>query len=246
MSAQTQVIGNLPITEPASSEENDKGRSLFLKHVQQYPIVNSTKSAIYSIPYTKTVVHAVSPTLKTLREIQPIKLAVDTGDSLADSVLNQVDKFVPSLKTLEVNHLTGPITRPINGAVEEVHNVVNSVNTTVNDKVNKTLVEPVSKAAEDIKEKIHHTVYDDATGKSIITTQADALVGPFNETLEKFIDNHFPKTAKVSKVDGSSELSRTVKIVANVVSGNKDKSGELDEEKPIAEPIASTEITSNL
>ncbi|KAK6461264.1 hypothetical protein DFJ63DRAFT_221638 [Scheffersomyces coipomensis] len=221
MSAQFQAADNMSTTEAVSGEELKKS-STFLEHVKQYPLVNSTKAAVYSIPYTKEVIDAVSPTLKSIRDTQPIKIAVDTGDAIADNALNQVDKLVPGLKTLEIGHLTSPITRPINGAIEGVQATVNGTISTVNGTVNKTLVDPVTKAAGDIKEKIHTTIYDDVNGKSLITSQADPLVGPFNESLEKFIHNHFPKTKMVSKEGQSSELSRTVQIVSNVIVGAKE------------------------
>ena len=75
----------------------------------------------------------------------------------------------------------------------------------------------------------------DAEGKGIISSQADPMVAPLNHTLEQFVDNHFP-IPKVPTEGHASEISRTFKIVGNLISrGEKEKEKRkesLDKSKP--------------
>lgn len=195
----------------APQDETVNVHRKFLAHINKYPLANETKDAFLSIPYTKRVTESIVPTLQVVRETNPFKLVIDQGDIVADGTLNQVDRFVPTLQTITYSDLTTPITRPIHGTVEGAQKVLGNVNQTIH----KNVTDPTVKFANDVRQRVSHLMHDEQ-GKGIVTSHADPLVAPINENLEKVVEKYFPKTKKVSK-DHSSELSRTVRIVSNVV-----------------------------
>ena len=119
-----------------------------------------------------------------------MKYIVGRSDTLTNRALDEIDKWLPSLQTVEVQDITTPITKPVNDTVETVQNTI----TAVNGSVNKILL--INKSAlGSVKEEFQNHVYD-AEGKGIISSQADPMVAPLNHTLEQFVDNHFPNTKK--------------------------------------------------
>lgn len=58
------------------------------------------------------------------------------------------------------------------------------------------------------------------------------MVALLNHTLEQFVDNHFPNTKKVPSEGHASEISRTFKIVGNLISRNEKEKEPLEKSKP--------------
>ncbi|KAK6453932.1 uncharacterized protein RJT20DRAFT_64433 [Scheffersomyces xylosifermentans] len=172
--ASTEKVVSIADETMAEVEDNcpiAPNQRKFMKHIGQYPILNSSKEAAMSLPYSKNVVSTFSPTLKAIRETQPIKAVADTGDIIADCALDQVDKLLPSLKTLEIHDLTDPVTRPVNGAIETVQSTIN----TFNDKVQKDLVDPTTKVVNDLKDRLHSIVFDSKNDKPATQAMSNEL-----------------------------------------------------------------------
>lgn len=221
-------------TEGNSKQESENtvtNELLTFQHLKHYPLVNSTKSAIELIPLSKSVFSIMGNSFSFVRSYQPMKYIVGRSDTLTNRALDEIDKWLPSLQTVEVQDITTPITKPVNDTVETVQNTI----TAVNGSVNKNFVDPTKSALGSVKEEFQNHVYD-AEGKGIISSQADLMVAPLNHTLEQFVDNHFPNTKKVPTEGHASEISRTFKIVGNLISrGEKEKEKEkesLDKSKP--------------
>lgn len=152
-----------------------------------------------------------------------MKYVVGKSDNFTNRILDEVDKWFPSLQTTEIQDITDPITKPVSSTVESVQKGI----VTVNDSVNKNFVEPTKSALGTVKEEFQNKVYD-SEGKGIISSQADPLIGPFNQTLEQFVENHFPNSKKIPNEGHASEISRTFKIVGNMMSRGGDNLKEKD------------------
>ncbi|EMG49251.1 hypothetical protein G210_0061 [Candida maltosa Xu316] len=192
---------------------------LTLQHLKNYPVLTSTKTAIELIPLSKSVFSIMGSSFSMARSYQPMKYIIGKSDIYANRALDELDKWLPNLQTVEVQDITNPITKPVSSTVETVQKQIVSVN----ESVNKNFVEPTKSALGTVKEEFQSKVYD-AEGKGIITSQADPVVAPFNESLEQFVENHFPNSKKVPVEGHSSEISRTFKIMGNMISRN-DNSG---------------------
>lgn len=217
---------NTPFEGKATQNDNSSCKTLekrFWKHLLEYPIVNYTKEIAYKIPYVKQVRISVAPSLKYIGDTQPIKLAADKTDILGDYALNQVDKLVPTLKTFEVQDVTMPISRSVNGMIQGAQNSINEVNTTLH----KTIVDPSNKVASDLKNHISACLVD-KNGKTLVISHADPIILPLNDSLERLINSYFPMTEKVSKEGYPSEAARTFKIVYNTVSRKQDTEPKVD------------------
>ena len=201
------------INQQSEATTTTSDELLTFQHLRQYPVLISTKNAIELIPLSRSVFSLMNNSFSYVRGYQPVKYVVGKGDTYSNRVLDEVDKWFPSLQTTEVQNITDPITKPVSSTVETVQKGIISVN----DSVNKNFVEPTKSALGTVKEEFQNKVYD-SEGKGIITSQADPLVGPFNQTLEQFVENHFPTTKKVPNDGHTSEISRTFKIVGNMMS----------------------------
>lgn len=222
---QQNSLSNVPQSEIESdqSQSNEQPQKnppdlLTPNHLKAYPLVNTTKSALGYVPLSKTMFSICNSSFQFARSYQPIKFVVGISDRYANRALEEMDRWLPSLQTVEVQDITTPITKPVTATIDSVLNRI----TTINGTVLKTIVEPTRGAIETVKEEFHSKVYD-SDGKSIISSQADPVVAPFNNTLEHFVGNHFPDR-KVPQEGHSSEISRTFKIMGSMIRGDKDKS----------------------
>lgn len=174
-------------------------------HIRKYALAKSTRDLILAIPCARSVADTVTPGFQFVRNTYPIKVAFDCGDMLADGLLDQLDRTIPSLQTLECRDLTDPVCVPLHDAQQVVL---------------KDVVEPTFKSVNEARYRLHSVVSDN-DGKSFILAYADPLVAPVNESIERFVEVWFPGTKKVTK-DHSSEISRTVLIFGNVLTANRD------------------------
>ncbi|EGW33745.1 uncharacterized protein SPAPADRAFT_59107 [Spathaspora passalidarum NRRL Y-27907] len=188
-------------------------------HFKKYPIVHSTGALVRSIPLSKTFFGVFNYSFQTVRNVQPCKAIINTSDEYANRALDEMDRWFPSLQTIETKDITTPITKPVATAIEGVQTSI----TTINETVSKNVVEPTINVLESAKQGFESKVYD-SEGKGIISSQADPLVAPINNSLQNFVDRQFPDKERVPQEGHSSELARTLKIVSNALSrGEKTK-----------------------
>lgn len=196
----------------------------FTTHIKLYALVNSTRDLIFMIPLIKRSTTCFSPTVQLIRNSSPIKGVLDRGDTIADGALNKLDNFAPNLKKYTYSDLHLPISRPANGAWQSSHRILANTN----DSIKTAIIEPSARTVHDLRDRFHYVVYDN-DGKGIISSSVDPLVAPLNELLEGFVVKRFPE-CKTSSTTHSSELSRTIRIIANVIMKSSGSSSELEEE----------------
>ncbi|KAI5963991.1 hypothetical protein CANMA_003588 [Candida margitis] len=213
-------------------------------HLKSYPIVASSESAIKLIPLSGYMTNATKSTFTFFRKFQPIKYLVETSDIYSDLLLTKLDTWAPSLQTVEVQDLTNPITTPVVVAVDTMNYKFAAINESVSkniiDPVNKTIVEPTRDKISTVSQELHNKTHD-VNGKNIFIKPVDPVVAPFNESLEQFVDNHFPNHKKLTHEKGvngttgaddkagaagtgagatgaaTSEIARTFKIVGSIM-----------------------------
>lgn len=217
------------------------------KHLKSYPIIASGESAVKMIPLSGYITNATKSTFTFFRGFQPIKYLVETSDIYSDLILSKLDDWAPSLQTVEVQDLTNPITTPVIVAVDTVNFKISAINETVSKRiiepVSKTIVEPTKDCISNVSQELHNKTHD-ANGKNIFIKPVDPVVAPFNESLEQFVDNHFPNHKKLaassvgetcnekngagaaSTAAATSEIARTFKIVGSIMTKEtKDNNG---------------------
>ncbi|CCG22938.1 hypothetical protein CORT_0D00900 [Candida orthopsilosis Co 90-125] len=210
------------------------------KHLKSYPVVASSESVIKMIPLGGYVTNATKSTFTFIRKFQPIKYLVETSDVYSDLLLSKLDYLVPSLQTVEVQDLTNPITTPVLVAVDTMNYKISAINETVSKRiiepVNKTIVEPTKDKISNVSQELHNKTHDE-NGKNIFIKPVDPVVAPFNESLEQFVDNHFPNHKKLGGDDddkdatvpigaGGSEIARTFKIVGSIMTKESGSKGD--------------------
>lgn len=89
----------------------------FISHLETYPTYVSSKNAFYALPLTKRTVNLVRGPVLYVRNTNPVKFFMDHTCAFADGALDQVDKFVPGLKTLEFRD----VLRPLRGRATQSH-----------------------------------------------------------------------------------------------------------------------------
>ncbi|CAK7905092.1 hypothetical protein CAAN3_07S06524 [[Candida] anglica] len=189
-------------------------REIFLAHFRSYPIISSTREAIYAVPITNRLAGIATPVLLAVRETQPIKAVMDRGDLIGDYTLSQIDIIFPTLTTLEVHDLTDPVTVPINGAFKALFDSVNTLNTSLG----KLCVEPFASVIHGLSAQFNALVHD-ANGKGIVSSQFDPIFLLINNNLEALTDRCDIKT--VPEEGSTSEMSRTRQIICNTLAGIK-------------------------
>lgn len=219
--------------QPAETKRESNGSSLpgllTPAHLKSYPLISSSESVLKMIPLSNYVTNATKSTFTFVRGFQPIKYLVETSDVYSNLLLSKLDNMVPSLQTVEVQDLTNPITIPVLVAVDTVNYKISAINETVSkhiiEPVNKTIVEPTKGRISNVQQELHDKTHDE-NGKNIFIKPVDPVVAPFNESLEQFVDNHFPNHKKLNeggKEGGAgahapaNEIARTFKIVGSIM-----------------------------
>lgn len=184
----------------------------FLNHARLYPIVQASRSAFYTLPFTKVLADSVRPTLQTIRMIEPLKVIMDQGDLMGVFTLQQLDRICPQLKTLEFHDLTDPVCIPINSSVQSVNKFIEVTNTSVQMSV----IKPTNEVIYTFRNRFLSLVYD-SNGRGIISSQADFVFSPINSNLEAGVARYFNDIKTVPKEGLSSEMSRTWRILLNAL-----------------------------
>lgn len=174
-------------------------------HLRQYAIVVTTRDAIYAIPFTRQFATSVSPTLKLIRETQPIKMVLDHHDIVADSLLSHLDAVLPE------SGLINPVVLPVTKVFGEVEASLKSAH----GYITKLVVEPSARTINGWRYSFNSAVYD-TNGRGLVTSQFDPVVAPINSHLELAVAKWLPEIKPVSH-DHSSELARTFHLINNVV-----------------------------
>lgn len=209
MPSDTQTTVNANAEGSEQAVESKSPQIQLKEHFGLYPLYVSAKETIYSLPYAKKLSETVAPKYQIVRDAKYIKEVLDKSDLATDAMLNEVDRYVPALKTLDAAQLTGPVTRPINGILDGSKTAWNNVN----ESVHKSLIEPLAKLLDDLKKQIEYVVCD-KDGKAILISSTDPLVAPLNSNLEGLVNKYLPETKPVSDKH-SCELSRTARILHN-------------------------------
>ncbi|CAK9437591.1 uncharacterized protein LODBEIA_P19690 [Lodderomyces beijingensis] len=214
-------------THAGGRNPKDKGPSklLTLSHLRTYPLVKTSSNLFGMVPGSGFTVSTARSSFAFIRSYQPFKYLIEASDKFSNSMLDQLDKWIPSLQTVEVQDLTNPIATPVANAVDSIQHTVSGINDSVSrnilDPVNRTIIEPTKSRISDARDGLNQRVHDE-NGKGIVSSQADPLVKPLNDTLENFVGNHFPDRKINNEGGHSSEIARSFKIVGNIIhTGNK-------------------------
>ncbi|CAH2352107.1 hypothetical protein CLIB1423_05S05754 [[Candida] railenensis] len=199
---------------PALVDDVPSTKDIFLNRARSYPLVQSTRSAIYSIPCTTQVKNAIKPTLKIIRSTEPIKTIMDNGDLIGIYSLDQLDRIFPTLKTLEAHDLTDPVTRPFRSTSTFVNHCIEGTN----QNFQSVVVQPTNKAMNDLRTSLFSVIYD-ANGKGVISSRADPIFKPINNQLETAISRYLHDIKTVPEEGSTSEMSRTWRILLNAMMG---------------------------
>ncbi|RLV89581.1 hypothetical protein JA1_005075 [Spathaspora sp. JA1] len=79
------------------------------KHLNNYPLIKSAKQAVGLIPFSKPLISACNSTFQTLRGYQPFKYIIGTSDRYTNRALEEMDRWIPGLQTVEVQDITTQI-----------------------------------------------------------------------------------------------------------------------------------------
>ncbi|RLV90538.1 hypothetical protein JA1_004486 [Spathaspora sp. JA1] len=93
----------LAIPQIVSEPRND---SLTHKHLNKYPLIKTAREAIGFIPFSKPLISACNSTLQTVRAYKPFKYILGTSDRYTNRALEEMDRWIPGLQTVEVQDIT--------------------------------------------------------------------------------------------------------------------------------------------
>lgn len=209
MPSDTQTTVNTNVEGSEQAAESKSPQVQLKEHLSLYPLYVSVKETIYSLPHAKKLSETVAPKYQLVRDAKYIKEVLDKSDLATDAMLNEIDRYVPTLKTLDTAQLTSPVTRPINGILDGSKIAWNNVN----ESFHKSITEPLVKLLDNLKKQIGYAICD-KDGKAILISFTDPLVAPLNSNLEGLVNKYLPETKPVSEKH-SCELSRTARILHN-------------------------------
>ncbi|EGV66615.1 hypothetical protein PSN45_002774 [Yamadazyma tenuis] len=214
----TAVINttDIPTTTTGTTTSKQVPLVKFFTHLEQYPLAVGTKEMLRSVPYLEITTKAVVPYTISLSELPGLAFLTQLTESIANGVLNQADRYIPSLKTVQCTDLSSPVTQMTASAVGCTWATKKATEMLVDTHV----TQPTLKAAIQVENLVHKTVYN-SEGKNKLLSPLDSVVEPLNNKMVEVVDHFKPDTKKVSKDETSSEVSRSRKIMWNFLVGEK-------------------------
>lgn len=225
--ATAPVAPIVPATGPVASTDPVAGpNSKFISHLKEYPLVVTTKEEFMKLPYMEGIHNRVSPIVKDASSTIGIKLFCDTSDTMGDTVLTQVDRIFPNLKTVKAEDITDPLMLPVISIIGYGKQLGIAATRTFDAQV----AEPTKKVMTELEHYYQKTVYNDK-GKNKFLSPIDPLVEPVNKQIVQVVKYLKPDSKQVSSEEATSEISRAKHIVWNFVVGKTEPA----EVEPVSE-----------
>lgn len=169
-------------------------------HLLEYPILLEAHKATEEIKWPKPLVVFVGDSWRTVSNTQPFKYVIDFGDHCADESLVILDRWVPSLKTIECSDITDPVVQPVRSA---------------HFLLVKVVFEPAAKHLNDTRILVHSVLNDTRISKTA-TKLTDPVIGTFNLFLDKAAEFVVP-SIDMEPVGEVSELAKTKQKLSNLI-----------------------------
>lgn len=202
-------------TVPATLESDE---SKFITHMKQYPLAVAAKQELTKVPFVKETTEFTCPMLIKAESTLHMSSICNSADKLADGILDQVDRIVPSLKTTEVKHLTDPIVQPIHKVVDKTMQL-----SATTEKAWETHVSvPTQKFVKEVDDYYKQTIFD-VNGKNKILSPADSIIKPLNEKMVEIVEHIKLDIKKVSSETATSEIARSKQFIWNVLTMKSEK-----------------------
>lgn len=202
-------------TIPATLESEE---SKFVSHMKQYPLAVAAKEELMKVPFVKQSTDFAYPMLTKAENTLHMSTICNSADKLADGILDQVDRIIPSLKTTEVKHLTDPIVQPINKVVDKTM----QLSATAEKSWETHVTAPTHKFVKEVDDYYKMAVFDDK-GKNKILSPADPIIKPVNEKMVEIVEHIKPDIKKVSSETSTSEIARSKQFMWNVLTLKSEK-----------------------
>lgn len=198
-----------PIEVPATQASTEVPPITVLRHktwahLLEYPTVLEVHKSMESSKWIRPWKIPLMDSLETVSTYQPFKFVYETGDRLADSGLDVLDGYVPSLKTMECQDVTNLVAQP----VRSLHLIIA-----------KGVVEPAAKSIHDTRVVVHSAVSDSRATK-VAKSVANPVAGTFNSMLDSTCLLVLPRI-DLEPVGEMSEISKTKVKVTNLVTFKK-------------------------
>lgn len=182
------------------------GDSKTMEHLHKYPIMDRALSLAPA--HSDFFNTSVAPRLAALRGSAVVSPVAHTLDNLGNGTLEQVDKVIPGLQTVEVWDITCPVAH----AVEDASRRVQSRHKQLHDFIHNHLTTPVS-----------NTVRLTAEGTAALVIPAvaavvDPAVKPLNNVYERAIRVYFPEGGDevVTRTGFYNEGTRSLTLIGTI------------------------------
>lgn len=173
-------------------------------HLLEYPTVLEVHKSMESSKWIKPWKAPLMDSLETVSTFQPFKFVYETGDRWADSGLDVLDGYVPSLKTVECQDITDLLTQPVR---------------TFHFVFVKSVVEPAAKSINETRFFVHSVVFD-SKATELAKNVANPVAGTFNLVLDSTVLLVLP-SIDLEPVGDMSELRKTKVKLSNLVTLKK-------------------------
>lgn len=192
----------------------DLPQSKFVSHLATYPAVTAVAGLVASNPVVKIFASNAVPLLQYINDrlhpeeyVQRAAPVLERADLLGESVLTEVDKRFPHLKTTQPAEIYELVLRPVETARQSVTSYEKATREAVVSGVHAA-TQPVYSAAETVRSQY------EAQGK----TYVDPLVSPLNDRLEHLVLDLLPSGEPLPERDAAdTELARTYTIARAAV-----------------------------
>lgn len=146
--AQPAVVEAVPVVQRKS-----------LEHLKSYSLVKTAIEWIYYVPFTEQTKEVLTPTIKIIRNTQPLKVLLDIGDLYFDSALTTFDRLSPNQVTN-----AGLISRPVQATFDSITKTAKSTD----EMVRKRMVDPTMKAMNTVVEVVTKPIRGTSISTSVV------------------------------------------------------------------------------
>ena len=171
-----------------------------LEHLKTYPIVNTTRNWLYYIPFAQQTKQVLTPTIRIVRNTQPLKIVFDYGDVAADEALTRLDNICAAIQNVEPMNIYASVARPVKGCIDTVDKSVKATD----EKIRKQMIEPTMKTMNNVIDSISKPIIHEV--KSTVVDSKDSKT-PIKKTLDAFNELQSAPERKSLKQSVSAAIS---------------------------------------
>ncbi|CCE63950.1 hypothetical protein TPHA_0G01130 [Tetrapisispora phaffii CBS 4417] len=198
------------INDKVAKHKKDIKHLKTIDHIQKYPLVQQTETALNNILVSRIVIEKTLPVAEYIIHSRPVEFfspALIVPDTIANTSLNVTEKIVPSIKTKTYQRLGEEAMIPCV--------FVRKVNDSTIQFIDNKITDPNHQAIK--RWRVYYNQYVNTNNKPLIRGTFDPLFSKLNKHLEKSWTKALENDNFINKNSYCCEFDKSIVLTINII-----------------------------